>query len=172
MSILTIKGTLDFDPKDFTKKHQKQSSWKKVLIANIDGEICEYYSWFLKKRFNLILNHPLRKAHLTIVNDRANEIKDWDRIKKKYQGKQINILYDTDLRSNGEYWWMRADSIEARSIRRKLGLDPDPYFNYHITIGFPNEKNIEHSRYILKTIMFHNQYDKTVRGELFKEHIK
>lgn len=149
MSILTTKATLDFDPKDFTKKHQKQSSWKKVLVANIEGEICEYYSWFLKKRFNLILNHPLRKAHLTIVNDRAADIKRWDYIKKKYQGKEIDISYDTDLRSNGEYWWMRADSNDARYLRSRLNLNPNPYFNFHITVGFPNEKNIDHSYYIL-----------------------
>jgi len=168
MTIISSKAILSFDPKDYTNKHKTQSSWKKILLANLDGDFCEYYAWFIKKRFNLTLNTPLRKAHLTIVNDRSLDIKNWEKIKKEWEGKEIDISFDTDIRTNGEYWWLRADSNDARSLRSLLSLNPDPFFNFHITIGFPNEKNIDHSHYILKTIKYHDEYDLRARTEVFK----
>jgi len=31
-------------------------------------------------------------------------------------------------------------------------LSPTPFFNFHITLGYVNDKNLEHSKYILRTI--------------------
>ncbi len=64
-----IKGKIVFDPINVTKKHNAQSAWKKVAIVKFDCDLYEYYSWFLKKRFNLFLNKPLRGTHLTFIND-------------------------------------------------------------------------------------------------------
>ena len=70
---VTFEGTIVFDPIDRTAKHKKQSGWKKVAMVVIDGEIAkdkriegdtsEYYAWFLKKRYNIMLNSPLRGTH-------------------------------------------------------------------------------------------------------------
>ena len=64
-----IKGKIVFDPINVTKKHNDQSTWKKVAIVKFDCDIYAYYSWFLQKRFNLFLNKPLRGTHLTFIND-------------------------------------------------------------------------------------------------------
>jgi len=57
-----IIGKIEFDPVNVTKKHDKQSSWKKVAMVRFQNndDTYAYYSWFLKKRFNLVLNKPIR----------------------------------------------------------------------------------------------------------------
>ena len=51
--MLELIGKIEFDPVNVTKKHNKQASWKKTAMIKFDCDIWEYYSWFLKKRFNL-----------------------------------------------------------------------------------------------------------------------
>ena len=56
---ITLSGKIGFEPEDYTRKQKNQSSWKKVAMVFIDGDVCEYYSWFLQRRYNIILNKPL-----------------------------------------------------------------------------------------------------------------
>jgi hypothetical protein len=153
---IIIQGKILFDPEDKTKKHAKQASWKKVVMFEIGGDLSELHGWFIKKRFNLSLNRPLRKAHMTVVNDKIDTIKNikqWETIKEQYNGKTVDIEMDLDrIRTDGKHWWICAESNEAVMTRRMLGLSDRPYFGYHITIGHANEKNIEHSRYLHRLI--------------------
>lgn len=148
LNFFEIEARIEFDPKNYTKKHENQSSWKKSVIAYIDGDLCEYYSWFIKKRYNLELLKPLRKSHMTIVNDKFHNEKLWNKVKKKWDGKTIKIKFDVNSRTNGEHWWLRSDSEDARSLRTDLKLNPQPYYKYHITIGLTNSKTRFHSEYI------------------------
>ena len=146
---ITIPGRVQFDPPDMTNKHKRQASWKKMILFNIDGELCEYYAWFIKKRYNLTLNPPLRRAHFTVVNDASREISgDWEAVKKMYDGLPVEITYDLDkIRTDSKHWWIDCTSNEAIAIRSALGLGK-PHWRFHITIGHANEKNIQHSNYI------------------------
>lgn len=77
------------------------------------------------------------------------EIK-WEEVKKKWDGKEIEIVLDLDPRTNSEHWWLNIpheERGELQSIRDELGLDR-PYFGMHMSLGYANEKNIHHSRYI------------------------
>lgn len=157
--ILIGEGKIVFDPPNYTRKHEKQSSWKKSVLCMIPGDLCEYYAWFVRKRYNLKLNTPLRDSHLTIINDRASDAKKYEHAKKIWNGKKIRFVYHVNARTNGEHWWLRADSLDARQIRQDAGLNPDPYFNYHITLGYANSKNMAHSEYIYRQIgMFPYQH--------------
>lgn len=149
--MIEIKGILEFDPINVTKKHLKQSSWKRTAIVKFNDDISEYYSWFLQKRFDLKLNKPLRGSHLTIINDRFESDELYRQARELFHGKEITIKYDpTLIRSNKNgHWWIKADSDDARNIRSAIGLDPDPYFGYHITIGLATYLQLEHSNYIL-----------------------
>ena len=40
----------------------------------IDGDVSEYYAWFVKKRYNLTLNKPLRGAHVSFINDSMRDL--------------------------------------------------------------------------------------------------
>jgi hypothetical protein len=118
----------------------------------------EYYSWFVKTRYNLTLNRPLRGAHISFINDSVRDMgvyaDKWDEIKEKYNGTEVTLNLDVDVRTDSKHWWLVVE-YESRKplldIRSELGLGK-PYFGMHLTIGYANEKNIEHSKYIHNSI--------------------
>lgn len=145
-----LQGIIKYDPPDYTKKHEKQSKWKKIVIAKIDGDICEYYAWFVKKRYNIRLMPPLRDAHLTIINDRLSDTVDYVYSKTLYDGMKVSIDYNPDVRTDGKHWWLRAKCDDGIMLRQRAGVRPEPYFNFHITIGRVDgrEHEIAHAQYI------------------------
>lgn len=148
------KGRIVFDPKDHTNKHIKQRSWKKVAMVMLNSEIDGMWRWYLKKRFNLELNPPLRGSHISFINDRLDNSYEWEKTKSRLNGKGIGIEVSNKLRSNGEHWWLKIEDCEILdSIRRNLGLS-DPYFSYHMTVGHANEKNLNHSQYIHELLIW------------------
>ena len=144
-----IKGKIVFDPINKTKKHSKQSTWKKVAMVEFKDDTWSYYSWFLKNRFGLVLNKPLRGTHFTIINDVVDE-EIYAQARELFDGKEITIQYDpTNIRSIDKgHWWLKAYSDDAKNIRTAMGLDETPYFGFHITIGLATHLQLEHSKYI------------------------
>ena len=144
MNTVELIGNIIFDPEDKTNKHIKQASWKKIAMVQIGADVCEYYAWFLKKRYNLLLHKPLRGAHVTFINDRASDMNDkWDVVKKKWDGKPIKITIDLTPRTDSDepnsdyHWWFsipNENRFELQSIREELGLGK-PFFALHMTIG-------------------------------------
>ena len=143
MNKIKAIGKFLFDPVDLTNKHKKQASWKHIAIINISGEVSEYYSWFLKKRFNLVLNKPLRGSHISFINDSYFDIEKalgtnefgvkyaWEKLKEKYNNKKTEIELNLDFRSNGKHWWLNV-SEESRnflhSIRNEINLNRHSIF--------------------------------------------
>lgn len=132
----------------------------------IDGDVTEYYAWFLQKRYLLNLNKPLRGAHISFINDsmrdlmlngertEAEALAVWEKVKKKYHGKKIEIVIELEPKTDDRTWWFNIPHDERGSIqaiRDELGLKK-PYFGLHMTIGYANEKNIEHSVYLHESI--------------------
>lgn len=146
--LFKVKGILDFTPQDVTKKHISQSAWKRVAVIKTNCDTADYYAWLLRTRFNLKLNPPLRGTHVTFISDRV-DMNLFDEAAKIFNGKEVTFYYQNVLRSNGAHWWLRAWSPETEDIRESMGLPRDPFFGLHLTIGLANEKNIEHSNYIL-----------------------
>ena len=147
--VFSAKGILNFKSVSITKKQCKNDTWKKYAQISCNSDIEDYYRWFLEKRFNLKLNRTLRGTHITIINDICN-IEHWDRIVKKYHGKEIEFFYEIEPCSNGEHWWIRVHCPKAEEIRLKIGLDRNPYFGFHITLGHAVNIHLEHSKYILE----------------------
>ena len=151
--MLELKTKIIFDPKDLTKKHVSQGSWLKVSICQTECDIHEYYAWFLNTRFNLKLNKPIRKAHITIIKDKIPDIELYKQAKQMFDGKEVVFKYDpNEIRTNGKHWWLKVYSDDVKNIRTILGLTPEPKHPFHLTIGYANEKYIDHSKYILETI--------------------
>jgi hypothetical protein len=73
-----------------------------------------------------------------------------------FNGKEIDFYVETEPRSNGNHWWLRVYCPDAEIIRETCGLNREPYFSFHLTLGKANEKNIEHSEYILRQCKFFN----------------
>jgi len=132
----------------------------------IEGDVCEYYAWFLKKRYNITLNKPIRGAHISFINDSMRDLTQnndkseeeilqlWEDVKLKWDGKEIDIVLDLNPKTDDRIWWLNIPNEEReglQAIRNELGLGR-PYFGMHMSIGYANEKNIEHSTYIHELI--------------------
>lgn len=127
-------------------------------MVTFDCDMTEYYSWFIKKRYNLELNRPLRGAHISFINDSIRDMgiyaDKWEEVKEKYNGTEVTLTLDVDVRSDSKHWWLIVEHESRKpllDIRAELGLDK-PYFGMHMTVGYANEKNIDHSKYILGLI--------------------
>lgn len=159
---IIVPGKIIFDPDDVTKKHEEQAVWKKIAMVFVPGDVCEYYAWFLNKRFNLQLNKPLRGAHISFINDSRKDFRklinrtdaqidaDWERVKEKYNKRKVDITLDISPRTDDKHWWLNIPEEERyplQNIRNELCLSR-PFFGMHLSIGYCNEKNIDHSKYI------------------------
>lgn len=166
MDKLLLTGKIVFEPEDVTKKHEAQSSWKHIAMVFLDGDVTEYYSWFIKKRYGLTLNRPLRGAHISFINDSfkdmslngkrsSNEVKYiWKKVKHKWNGITVPIMLDLNPRTDDKHWWLNVHKDyrdTLHTIRGELGLGR-PYYGLHMSIGYTNEKNIEQSKYIHRLI--------------------
>jgi hypothetical protein len=147
--VIEVQGTLNFYPEEKTRKHIEQGTWKRhaLIETNCDTEL--YYAWFLQKRFNLFLNKTLRGTHVSFIADRYESTK-WEEVAKKYHGKNITFYYELEPRTQGEHWWLRVYSPDAEDIREELCLSREPFHPLHLTLGYANIKNIEHSIYIME----------------------
>lgn len=166
-----MNGILEFSPEDKTRKHASQSSWKRVAMIKTDCDLDRYYAWFLKKRFNLELNKTLRGSHITFISDRLDRT-IFEEASKIFNGKEITFYIELEPRSNGEHWWLRVHSPEAESIREALGLSRDPYFGMHLTLGYANERNLQHSKYILECCKRFELISNEPRKQLSEHEIK
>lgn len=164
---ITYTGKIVFDPPDYTTKHKSQSSWKKIAMVVFDGDMCDYYAWFIKKRYGIILNPPIRGAHISFINDHVNDLNGgfydktksgtekernhmWEQLKKKYHNTKIEITISTNIQTNGEHVWLRIEHEHRQdlyNIRSEVGL-PMPNLGknkdgtlkplgLHLTIGYP-----------------------------------
>jgi hypothetical protein len=74
----------------------------------------------------------------------------WEDIKREYNGTEVTLTLDPDIRSDSKHWWLVVEHESRKpllEIREKLGLGK-PYWGMHLTVGYANSKNIEHSKYI------------------------
>lgn len=153
--LIKTKGIIEFEPEDKTKKHLSQTSWKRLAMIRTNDDLCEYYSWFIKSRFNLKLNKPIRGSHVTFVNDRDTEVPFFEDSKKLFDGKEITFYIDPEPRTNGEHWWLRVYCSDAENIRSVCGGNPIPFYAFHLTIGYATHLQLEHSKYILEICKRH-----------------
>jgi hypothetical protein len=153
--LIKAKGIIEFEPEDKTKKHLSQTSWKRIAMIRTHDDLCEYYSWFIKRRFNLELNKPLRGSHVTFINDAEREMPFFNESKALFDSKEITFYIDPEPRTNGEHWWLRVYCTDAESIRTVCGGNSIPFFAFHLTIGYATHLRLEHSKYILEVCKRH-----------------
>jgi hypothetical protein len=150
MNFIKLHGKIIFDPEDKTNKHKLQSSWKRIAMVFLEGgknnDICKYYAWFIKRRYNIDLLEPLRGPHITFINDKESETNGkWELVKDKWNNKKIDIILNIEPRTDSSEdksrithcWWLNIPNeyrTELQSIRNELGMGR-PYFGMHMTIG-------------------------------------
>ena len=166
MEKILLTGRIEFEPENKTKKHNLQASWKHIAMVMIDGDVTEYYAWFIKKRYNLVLNKPLRGGHISFINDSfkdmslngqrsIEEVKQvWENVKNKWDGIEIPIMLNLEPRFDKTHWWLnitREHCELLQNIRGELELGK-PFYGFHMSIGYANEKNLHHHQYICRLI--------------------
>lgn len=166
MDKIVLVGKIKFDVDNKTKKHNVQASWKRVAMIMFDDDTATYYAWFIKKRFNLTLNKPLRGAHISFINDSIQDLTLngkrsldevntlWEKVKEKWNGQEIPVMLELKPSFDKKHWWLNVpheyqDTIMG--IRNELGLGR-PYFGLHLSLGYANEKQISHHEYITTLI--------------------
>lgn len=169
--VIETTGILNFSPPEKTRKHLSQKEWKRHALIETDCDLERYYAWFLEKRFNLKLNKTLRGTHISFIADRYSDTGKWEEVSKKYHNTPITFYYEIEPRSNIEHWWLRVHCPQAEDIREELGLPREPYHPFHLTLGFANEKNIEHSEYILEQCIRFNLIENEPRKPLSEHEI-
>jgi len=160
---IILTGKIGFEPENKTKKHKDQSSWKKIAMVFLDGDISDYYAWFIMRRYNLFLNKPIRGAHISFINDSMMDLTNngeiteedvlikWERVKNKWDGKEIEIVLDLNPKTDGRTWWLNIPHDERdglQGIRNELGLGR-PFFGMHMSLGYARPGLMEeHSKYL------------------------
>lgn len=167
MDRILLTGRIEFEPENVTKKHNLQASWKHIAMVLFEGDVTDYYAWFIKKRYNLVLNKPLRGGHVSFINDSFKEMsmngkrsmeevkQVWAQVKKKWDGVEVPVMLDIEPRFNKKHWWLKVPDENRdllQGIRNELGLGK-PYYGFHMSIGYANEKNIFHHEYITRGIL-------------------
>jgi len=148
-----FKGKLLFDPEVITNKQERHSEWKKSAMVVFEPDlrpeekgITDYYAWFIMRRFGLPLQRPIRRAHVTVINDRASNTNGkWEQVKNKWNGREIEVVLHVDpflgiknRKGNYDVWWLTVPyehREQLYEIREELGLPRRPYFGFHMTIG-------------------------------------
>lgn len=110
---VTYRGRLEFNLKDITAKHVRQSSWKKTGMITLRDDSNRYYRWFLERRFPFIeglfetpksggvfkdsqfhwINLSPRGPHMTIINDKLYDSRFASKAEqKKWEDKWNQIV--------------------------------------------------------------------------------
>ena len=99
---------------------------------------------------------PIRKSHITFISESVEDSL-WNEFILKFQNKKIKFWLDpTLIRSNGKHWWICVESEKVEILRTSLGLEPQPFFKLHLTIGLSKdvdnelEKNSLFTNYLKK----------------------
>jgi len=102
------------------------------LILQCELDLILYYCWFIQRRFGIKLQRPLHGSHITVVRGEViKSLEKWN----AYQGSIIQFHYSNIIGTNGKHWWLEVYSPCLISIRQELGLDPQPEYDLHLTIG-------------------------------------
>ena len=107
------------------------------VMCWVDDQIKEYYRSLLPKAW--YVKPPRTKAHISVVRKFELPNKFWWGL---YEGLEVKVEYDTEIKTDGQYYWLDAYCDKVISIRKGLEL-PDYIGNFncqHITLGNTKEQ--------------------------------
>ena len=91
-----------------------------------------YYQYWLEK-CGILVQTPIWKSHVSVV--RSGDEPDPD-LWGLYDGQPVQFQYNPlSVGFNGIYWWVDIESPQIEAIRIELGLDPQPKYDLHLTVG-------------------------------------
>jgi hypothetical protein len=127
----TINGTLN-------RRDGGTNKW--WLVIDVDPEIGIYYRNLFKMSTYGVktLQRPAWDAHISVV---SNEIPPNKENWMKYNDMEIEFEYFPEMKDNQIYFWFPVVCDFALDIRQELGLERNPIYPLHLTVG--NSKEIQ-----------------------------
>lgn len=118
------------------------------LVVEVDQELVSYYRSLIPKY--LCVSSSRYPAHITVVRPEKESPKNLE-LWKKYEGEELDFLYEPIVVHGKNYYWLRVLSKRLEEIRAELGLGlersktltdasyelpPEPYLKFfHTTIA-------------------------------------
>lgn len=128
------KGTLRCDPPHGQIWGPSSSSiwW---IIVECDSGICEFYRALWERRYWRRLQRPAWGSHVSVVRGEEPAKETGRRAFEALNGLEVLWYYETVIRENDEYVWLDAVFPLGLTIRELMGLDEEPEFGFHLTLG-------------------------------------
>ena len=103
------------------------------LIARCDGEIVEYYRWWINRVHQIKVQRPLFGAHVSVMRGEAPLCghDQWG----VHQDQSLEIAYGHELTHAQGYWFLPVQCRALEEVRLTFGLEARPQFGFHLTIG-------------------------------------
>lgn len=128
---LSSSGIIKIEPKRASIKVDPQG-WAVIMV---DRELTRYYIEqfnFTHRAKDIQIMVPAWGGHISII--RGEDIKDRNYF-LSLNNKNIIFNYGTEVKGNGNHFWLEVECSEAENIREKLGISRKPRFGFHLTIG-------------------------------------
>jgi hypothetical protein len=126
--LLRSAGKLIYSPRSHLASSER---W---LVLMCDDAISEYYRSMFYRQFPYLgkLTRPVWGAHISIIRgERVPNSNLW----RLDENKIVEFEYEPGVVDNGEYYWLKVHCSRLEEIRMLYGLNSQPNFGFHLTIG-------------------------------------
>lgn len=110
------------------------SNSNRWLVVMCDDEISKYYRKLFYTEYPWLgkLSRPVWGTHISVI--RGEKIL-YPNLWKLDQNKVIEFEYEGGVQDNKEYYWLKVYCPYLENLRKIYGLEPQPKFGIHLTIG-------------------------------------
>lgn len=121
-------GKLVYSPKTHLKSSER---W---LVLMVEDSLSAYYRTLYHREFfyRPKLMRPVWGSHISLIR---GEIVPNPDIWGLGKDKTVQFEYEPGVKDNGEYYWLSVQCDELSAIRQAYGLNREPKFGFHLTIG-------------------------------------
>lgn len=119
-------------------RYSYEPSYGYKLIVEVDKEIARLARALIPAEMDVVT--PRYATHVTVVRREVPPtLSRWG----EREGEIVRFLYETFVRNDERYWWLRVFSDDLAQVRHELGMAPygkttmapDLKRCYHMTIG-------------------------------------
>ena len=131
------QGTFRFSPPlnkkgDITRRDGQTTQW--WLILECDREIGRYFRhlYELKHHHTKQLQEPLWGSHISVIRGEVPpNLAEW----KSLDGQKVTFEYGFEIEFYQQFAVVSAQCNQALDYREALGLEREPSYPLHLTIG-------------------------------------
>lgn len=113
---------------------------KSRIAVETGRGIIDYYDWFIRREYKVILQKPLHGAHITLTTPKLKHQVDWSK-SEKYHGRKVEFEYDSYLIRGGRtkgfpMFYLKIYSEELDKIKKDLNIrEGESYKGLHLTVS-------------------------------------